>query len=245
LVELLKYRSQAEYSDPNAGFAATTGRNADQIYKDWIIQEVLPSISGAALIFEATVMDPSYDEILIIKYPSGNAFSRFILQSEEFADKIRHRQAGLASDKSIILATTLIDDNTLPGLLRQPPLDTPPYPPTSSDPSFIFLHLLHFRDSTGEQAMNDFDLSSTPLKNKYGVRAAGWLRIETVAFGSSQLDQVRLEYVPSLGTWGALLGEEDYNEIWKKREAGIMQETSISAITKSTTQSLPNLYNDN
>mmetsp|Transcript_20912 Transcript_20912/g.31684 ORF Transcript_20912/g.31684 Transcript_20912/m.31684 type:complete len:676 (+) Transcript_20912:53-2080(+) len=258
LVELLTYNDKAEYSDSDDGFATTdTGRDADQIYKNWIIQEVLPSIPGAQLIFEATLLDPSYDEIVIIKYPSGSAFSQSVLQRGEFAEKIRHRQAGLVPKKSLIFASNLLDNSDMPELLRQPPLDIPPYPPTDADYSFIFLHLIQFRERanypppapistlTGEEAMAAFDSASTPLKSEYGIRAAGWLRVETLAFGSSQIEQIRLEYVPSLQTWGKLVSEEDYTNIWKGRQAALVPETSLSAITKTSTENLPNLYNDN
>lgn len=258
LVELLTYNNKAEYSDPGAGFGnADTGRDADQIYKDWIIQEVLPSIPGAKLVFEAKILDPSYDEIVIMKYPSGIAFSQSVLQAGKFAEKIRHRQAGLVSEESLILATSLLDNNDVPELLRQPPLDNPPYPPTSADNSFLFLHLLQFRERakypppapvstlTGVETMAAFDSSSTALKSEYGIRAAGWLRIEAVAFGFSQIDQIRLEHVPSLATWGSLVGEEDYTEIWKGRQAALVPETSMSVITRSSTENLPNLYNNN
>lgn len=93
--------------------------------------------------------------------------------------------------------------------------------------------------------MNDLDFSVTPLKNECGTRAAGWLCTETLAFGSSQLDQVPLECLPSLRTWGVLLGEGNHTVICKKREVGIMQEALMSAMrTKITTQNLPNLHND-
>lgn len=258
LVELLTYSDKAEYSDSDAGFAtAITGHDADQIYKNWIIQEVLSGISGAQLIYEATLLDPSYDEIVIIKYPSGNAFSQSVLQTGKFAEKIRHRQAGLVPDKSLVLATSLLDKSDVPELLRQPPPDIPPYPPTDKDYSFVFLHLLQFRERanypppapismlTGEEAMAAFDLSSTPLKSEYGIRAAGWFHIETVAFGLSQIDQLRLEYVPSLETWGKLVAEEEYPDIWMERQAALIAETSTSAITKSKAENLPNLYNEN
>merc|ERR1712113_1069685 len=103
---------------------------------------------------------------------------------------------------------------------------------------------------TDRPLMNEFDRLSAPLKAEYGIRAYGWLSVRAVGYGSSSLDQVRLEYVPSLATWAGLLSEDTtYATIWSYRQDALDKNHSATVITRGSSDDndnnvlLPNLYN--
>jgi len=256
-------------------------KESDTIYQNWIINEVLPSINNnnnnddAELIYQGQLKDLSYKDIIIIRYPSGRAFYDNLWKSPSFEEKIQYRYDGLIfeeddSSSNMMISRLLVDDDRVPEVLQQPPPPPLSRDAYSGDP-FLFLHLVQFReqaiypsvqeqelfDLTGREAMQRFDDLSAPVKAQYGIRAAGWFDVLYTFTGPPYYDEIRLEYVPSLGAWGVLLGGQEVDEngltvpqIWTNREAAVDPTDSISAILfpssigKEEEVILPNLYND-
>lgn len=247
-IEFLTYKEIADYND---GLVTTVpGESSDNVYKRWITEDVLPNIDGAEMLFHAKVVDAVYDDVIVIKYPSGQAFEQYVLESDDLEEAMSHRMAGVDTNNSILMATRLLIDD-VPELLRQAPNAN-----DISSSNSLFFETLHYRDVavdpvygitslTGREAIETFDELSAPLKAKYGIRAAGWFEVESVAmFDSKQKpDQIRFEFVPSYLSFGGLLGEEGQAEIWEYNWVALL-EHSIGAFTDVDEDStLFNLYN--
>jgi len=235
-VELLSYREVADYND---GLVTTiAGESSDNVYKSWLTRDILPNIDGAEVIFRGEVKSEAYDELMVIKYPSGQAFKDFVLGSDDLADKMIYRLGGLDSSNSLLLATQVMLDG-IPDVLLQPPNEE-----DLSPDNFIFIDTFRFRD---REAMAEFDELSAPIKAKNGFRAAGWLEVKSTALFefNEPIDEIRFEFVPSFGDWGKLLTDETVPAIWEKRTAALDQDISVSARLSADDNysTLFNLYN--
>lgn len=234
VVELLKYRDQADYED---GFTTTVpGSDTDKLYQNWLLSLQAQNVAVEKL-YQADWSLPEYDEVMIWQFASGPAsFVQDVLQHPDFAQQVRHRQAGIDRDQSLILATTLLsgEDNGPPMILREDD-DT-----SDSTTSISFVHLLNIQNRA---SMKDFDVQSAPLKAKHDIHTYAWLSIQSVGIGSSGFDQVRLEYVPSSANWARLMMEDSYTELWAQRSEALEQE--VTAMTDYDNGMLPNLYKNN
>lgn len=104
MLNLLKFRDVAVYKD---GSAACSGREAYRLYSEFALG-MLASI-GAEVIFMGAVQgvliappDESWDEVLLVRYPSVQAFMG-MLASAEYRAATRHRTAAL--DDARLVAT--------------------------------------------------------------------------------------------------------------------------------------------
>lgn len=108
MVNLLKFRERAEYSESGAIGAigeAGTGREAYARYSK-AVMPLLWEVGGQPLWMgkaRATVIAPdgeSWDEVLLVHYPSRSAFLRMV-KSEPYQAIIHHRTAALADSRLI------------------------------------------------------------------------------------------------------------------------------------------------
>lgn len=206
---------------------------------------------GGTLTYQADWKGNDYDVILVWKFTNGPTYIASILESENYETVLIHRKAGVVPTASVMYATTLHPKSTIPAALTEPILENPPYPPSSeSDPSLVFVHLNQYKDAT---IMQTFDIQSAPLKGNIGIRALAWLTVVDVAYGGStsseKIQEVRLEFVPSLMTWGMLLTQPNYSTIWANREMALVEESSQSimttldySISSTSTFNVANLY---
>ena len=91
----------------------------------------------------------------------------------------------------------------------------------------MFLHLVQFHkqaiylsvqeqellDLTGHEAMQRFDDLLAPVKAQYNICVAGWFDVLYTLTGPPYYEEIRLEYVPSLGVWRVLLGGQEADEM--------------------------------
>lgn len=104
MINLLRYREQAEYPD---GFDAEpcTGREAYGRYSEVALRRVA-SVGGSILFMgdvAATVIAPEsegWDDAVLVRYPSPQAFLEMVAQPEYLA-AAPHRSAALADSRLI------------------------------------------------------------------------------------------------------------------------------------------------
>src|SRR3974390_3084356 len=90
MLNLMKYRAEADYGDPEGGGGAISGRDADDRY---LPVDVLAAI-GAAPCFLADVIEASedWDRVGVVRYPTRRSFIE--MQSRtDFKDKHVHKEA--------------------------------------------------------------------------------------------------------------------------------------------------------
>ncbi|MGC8120549.1 DUF1330 domain-containing protein [Marinobacter sp. VGCF2001] len=102
MLNLLRFRDRADYAD---GSEACSGRDAYKRY----MQEAARSVSevGAEVIWSGRTMgsliappDESWDQVLLVRYPSIHAFLAMI-ESPEYKGVVRHRTAALEDSRLV------------------------------------------------------------------------------------------------------------------------------------------------
>eukprot|EP00546_Thalassionema_frauenfeldii_P009216 CAMPEP_0178923604 /NCGR_PEP_ID=MMETSP0786-20121207/16825_1 /TAXON_ID=186022 /ORGANISM="Thalassionema frauenfeldii, Strain CCMP 1798" /LENGTH=905 /DNA_ID=CAMNT_0020598145 /DNA_START=184 /DNA_END=2901 /DNA_ORIENTATION=+ len=239
LVEILSYREFADYEDGN-GLTTVPGADTDKVYRNWVGRQ-----EGCELLYQGLWRKVGHDVVYVWKFTSGPHYLETIWNdSDLFRLFFMHRRAGIIEEKSTIFATTLQDVSDIPASL--PLFNSTFPPPTISSPNFLFVHLNEFNNAV---LMEQFDLASAEIKANFGIRQYGWWQVRDVGLSGgndgkySGIQQIRLEFVPSIGTWGVLIAETGVADIWSIREDALT-DNSDSVITTSLEDPavLPNLY---
>lgn len=103
MLNLLKFRDVAEYKGQPAGYS---GREAYRRYSEVALGKLAEI--GAAVLYagdvQATLIGPQdsehWDEVLLVRYPSKQAFMGMMLQPD-FFEATRHRTAALADSRLV------------------------------------------------------------------------------------------------------------------------------------------------
>ena len=102
MLNLLKFRDVAVYKGQPAGYS---GREAYRRYSDVALKKLAEI--GARVTYvgdmKATLIGPEseqWDEILLVRYPSKQAFMGMMMQPD-FFDATRHRTAALADSRLV------------------------------------------------------------------------------------------------------------------------------------------------
>ena len=102
MLNLLKFRDVAEYKGQPADYS---GREAYRRYTEVALQKLAQI--GASVIYvgdmKATLIGPQseqWDEVLLVRYPSKQAFFG-MMQQPDFFEATRHRTAALADSRLI------------------------------------------------------------------------------------------------------------------------------------------------
>lgn len=104
MLNLLKFREKALYPS-GAGFQDCSGRQAYRRYAD-IALEQLSAIGGKAIWMSKAVSSliapegETWDEVLLVRYPSSEAFLK-MLQVPEYLAATVHREAALEDSRLI------------------------------------------------------------------------------------------------------------------------------------------------
>jgi len=244
IVNLVKYREQAVYEGGDSN--GLTGKEANDIYESFMVKHVYPAV-GAGMIFNATIADQRWDNANIVRYPNGTVYLNRILTSFEVQDKMKHNRAAVKD--CLIFAAKRI---SVPEELREPMMANPPFPSSAVDPSFVYMDLLSFRTTanygetstvtnqlkTGREAMDSFDELSSARKARYGIRAPAWLNVSLTVKGNIALDQIRLETVPSMSSYAAMMQLPDSRQTWEHREAALRRDSIRMATTPTTVKNV-------
>lgn len=105
MLNLLKFRARAEYPEGGAARESGTGREAYKRYSK-AVMPLLWEVGGQPLWMgdaRASVIAPddeSWDEVLLVHYPSRSAFLRMV-KSAPYQAILHHRTAALADSRLI------------------------------------------------------------------------------------------------------------------------------------------------
>ena len=105
MVHLLKFKAGAEYPDGRA--TELTGAEAYGLYRGAMVERVTSGggrlvFSGAARHLVLGEVEGLWDEVMVVEFPSKEAFVE-IISSPEIAESGVHRRAGLAGQ--LLIAT--------------------------------------------------------------------------------------------------------------------------------------------
>ena len=105
MVRLLKFKAGAEY--PDGRETELTGAEAYRLHRRAMVERV--TSGGGRLVFSGTArhlvlgeVDEMWDEVMVVEFPSKEAFVE-IISSLEIAESGIHRRAGLAGQ--LLIAT--------------------------------------------------------------------------------------------------------------------------------------------
>lgn len=234
MVNLIRYRERAEY--PDGRESDLTGREADEIYSEWMRNERLPEL-GAELVYAAGVEDEliagvRFDQVAVVRYPSRAEFAAMTAEPE-FQERSIHKQAGVAD--TVVMAADLIPTPDLPVI-------DAPFPETAADQPFAFVHVFDYRD-TAEYQEGDADADDTrsgrdavalysnnagTVALPLGVRSLAWFEVEAVLIGpAGKWEEVRINWFPSHATFDALTSDPAWASGIHHREAGLEETYAI------------------
>lgn len=229
MVNLIRYRAQAEYPDGRA--TDLTGEEADAIYGEYMVTTKLPEI-GAEIVYVGDVEgdltgSSQFDHVAVVRYPSRSAFIA-MSQDPGFREMVIHKHAGVLD--TVVLATTRLDTP------QAPPAEDPPFPATAGDPPFAFVHVLDYRDTaeyaegdedadpdrSGEEAVALYSANAGAVAAPLGVRPAAWFAVQATIIGPVDTwDEVRINTFPSHAAFDELISDATWQAGQHHRAAGL------------------------
>jgi hypothetical protein len=231
MVNLFQHRDNAVYADGRP--TNLTGAEADKIYGDYMINEMLPSV-GAEIVYSAAIErdvrnsnSTKWDACAIVRYPNGTAFRQMIF-TPKFQEMLVHKRAGLHD--TVVLGTRLA---ILPNF---PVVENPPFPASASDLPFAFVHIIDYRDKamyaegdenadnnrTGEEAVGLYSANAGPVAFPLGIRILAQFEVAAVISGPSiGWERVRVNLFPSHATFESLTSDPTWESGLHHRVAGI------------------------
>lgn len=236
MINLVQYRDQAVYEDGRS--TNLTGIEANTIYGTYMFNEMLPSI-GAEVVYSAAVErdvinnSTKWDSSAVVKYPNGTAF-RQMITTPKFQEMLAHKNAALQD--TLVLGTRLVIAPNFP------PENNPPFPPTTSDLPFAFMHIFDFKENavyaegdenadnsrTGEQAVGLYSANAGPVAFPLGIRMLVEFEVKAVLSGATTgWEKVRINSFPSHATFSTLTS----NPVWQTgvhhRRAGLEKTSGL------------------
>jgi hypothetical protein len=210
MVNLMRYRPRAEYSDGRP--TELTGMEADDLYAP------LDSLSavGARIVFLGEVETqllgdpPPWDRVAVVRYPTRRSFIE-MQQRPDFVEHHVHKDAGMAAT----IVTMGLPFAPPPTPADAPELDQVPFPSTAEDPRIVVVHAVAFDREGVEladsvEALRNYTEHAAQVAVPHGVRIAGWFDCEGTIIGDGrQWDQVRFNAFPSRAAFMAVVQDPD------------------------------------
>jgi hypothetical protein len=195
MVNLMKYRERAEYSDGRK--TNFTGAEADDLYAPL---EILAEL-GAEVAFFGTVQSqivgesPQWDRVGVVKYPTRASF--IAMQTRpDFMAKHHHKEAGM--EFTIIVGSTPPPTTTTLGEL--PSWTEVEFPAVRPDFPVVVLHL----SSTPLQVFRPEDVNAR-VALRHGLRPGGTWPVEGTIIGDDRRwSEVRWDAYPSRAAFDAV-----------------------------------------
>lgn len=199
MVNLMKYREVAEYSDGRE--SAISGQEADDRYAP-----IGPLAAvGAEIVFLATVEsqplgdEPTWDRVAVVQYPSGRAFVE-MQEREDFRALHVHKDAGM--EQTIVMGCRPIGNPALPA--DAPAWSEVPHPPSAEDGPVVVLHVLQFAAGRRDE-MTSYQDAAGAVAVPHGIRIAGWFAVDGTIIGDGRAwDEVRFHAFPSAAAFMAV-----------------------------------------
>ena len=199
MVNLMKYRDVAEYSDGRA--TTITGREADDRYAP-----IAPLAAvGAEIVFLAEVEDqllgdaPKWDRVAVVKYPTRRSFIE-MQERPDFLELHEHKEAGM--EQTIVMSARPM---VAPEIHDAPDWTDVPHPPTAQDGPVNVIHVIRFVDG-GITDMTSYQNLAGTVAIPHGVRIAGWFDVEGTIIGDGRpWDQARFNAFPSRAAFMAVV----------------------------------------
>ncbi len=240
MVNLIRYRAQAEYADGRD--TDLTGQEANALYSP---VEFLDAI-GAAVVFSGSVASANlgesdaWDDVAIVEYPCPLAL--FAMGADpQFQERAVHKDAGV--EASIVMVTHRRILETVDGL-------SDPFPATADAPSFEQVQVVRLRDQasypadanepaqSGQDALAAYAEAVAEVGPSVGVLPRARLDVEGVFIGDGRpWDQVWIDFVPSGAAWQAL--HDDPNVVAAAHHFDAAVEDAYGLATLPTISRIP------
>jgi hypothetical protein len=203
MVNLMKYRDVAEYTDGRA--STISGREADDLYAPL---GPLAAV-GAEVVFFADVEDqllgdaPKWDRVAVVKYPTRRSFIEMQARPD-FLELHEHKEAGM--EQTIVMGCTPM---TTPVIPDPPDWNDVPHSPTEADGPVMVIHVIRFVDG-GIPDMDSYQDAAGKVAVPHGVRLAGWFGVDGTIIGDGRAwDQARFNAFPSRAAFLAVVFDPD------------------------------------
>lgn len=237
MVNLMKYRDRAVYSDGTDGGA--TGKEADDRYAP---TDVLADIGARVSLFadvdtQLLGDQPRWDRVGCVLYPTRRSFIE--MQSRrDFQERHVHKEAGM--EATIVMGCLPIDTPPLAAELTEVSWDEVEHPPTPDDGPVIVMHVIRFAADTGEgSSMDGYHDAAFPVAARHGARIAGWYDVEGTIVGDGRSwHQVRFNQFPSKAAFMAVASDPDRLAAQREHRERAIADT-YALILRPTINQLP------
>lgn len=203
MVNLIKFRAEAKYADGRK--TNLTGEEANALYAPIkFIAQIGGKVDFAGRVKDQIGnMEPRWDEIGIVRYPSRAKFFEMVT-NPEFQERVVHKDAGLEFSQVLLTEPTpwtLTDAKQV----------------ADKEDAFTLTQLLKYQEiaqyadtsevtqnRTGKQAMDAFDAATEDLLREVGAKRVLKSTVEGVLIGDGRVwDEFRMLHFPSEAAYTA------------------------------------------
>jgi len=210
MVNLMKYRALADYSDGRE--STISGKAADDLYAPI---DILGDIGAEPVLFgdveQQLLGQPIWDRIAVVKYATRKSFIDMQARPD-FQQAHEHKDAGM--EQTIVLGCQPLPyPKAPPGVVDVDWADVP-HPPTPEDGPITVVHVLRFADPEAAHTvpgeMQAYATAIAEIATKQGARVAGWFAVEGTIVGDGRAwHQVRFNQFPSKRAFLALASDPE------------------------------------
>lgn len=234
MVNLIRYREMAEYSDERA--TNLTGREANALY------DPLPFITamGGRVVYHSAVDeqidgadDVAWEDVGIVEYPCPIGFLAMATHPDFQATSI-HKDAGVE-----VTRVMFADLQPLPAP-SDPDQTNSRYPPTVTDPAFDLMHVMDFHDMaqyepgsgeperTGEEAWSLYQSGGTGASMDLGHYPTAFFTVRGTLIGeNTSWDEIQIIHMSSQEGFQALLDDSTRQQGRYHRYAALSDNDSM------------------
>jgi len=208
MVNLMKYRAVADYSDGRA--STISGKEADDLYAPL---DILGDIGAEPVLFgdvdQQLLGEPVWDRIAVVKYATRKSFIDMQSRSD-FQQAHEHKDAGM--EQTFVIGCQPLPYPEPPAGVTEVDWADVPHPPTPDDGPITVVHVLRFADPDAARDIPDemeaYATAIARVATKQGARVAGWFAVEGTIVGDGRVwHQVRFNQFPSKRAFMALAAD--------------------------------------
>jgi len=225
----LKTQRRTFYVIELVKFGNSLGKKRYEDYKTFMKDNIIRQAGGEVAFDFVKDGGSKFEAVFVVRYPSGNAFRRFVMEETTMAPMLDRRKSLLTEDS--IYFTTLNEDvsNLYPALSYGPQFySTPAFlesNPQFYNPEAFLIHAVKFLSTPvldGREKVAVFDAETEDLKSANGIFAHGWLDIISTCRGKiNKFDQIRIESIKTFEDMGEAMSTNDWVKAQRSREEGL------------------------